>query len=89
MTTQDMIDAVLAGDQVDGVTVYWDTSAPQNIGPAYRVRHADGREESGALIFGCWSQDGCDGYQLEYYFDGDGRYRGPDADGVYPECIIE
>lgn len=31
-----------------------------------------------------WSASKVEGYHLEYYFDGDGRYRGPDADGVEP-----
>ena len=89
MNDQDMIDAVLAGERIDGVTIYWDSSDPQNVGPAYRIERADGRSASGSLNFGCWSADGCDGYQLEDYFDGNGAYRGPDADGVYPEMIIE
>ena len=29
-----------------------------------------------------------DGYHLDDYFDADGRYLGPDADGVEPEVML-
>lgn len=34
-----------------------------------------------------WTTDNADGYDLFAYFDGQGRYLGPDCDGVEP--IVE
>ena len=62
------------------ITIYWDRQDPNNVGAAYRYR--DG-SDSGSLEFIRWSEP-AEGYELENYFDGDGRYLGPDQHGVYP-----
>ena len=61
------------------ITIYWDEQDPANVGAAYRYR--DG-SDSGPLEFVRWSEPV--EYELENYFDGDGRYIGPDQHGVYP-----
>lgn len=83
MKTQDKVNAVARGESVDGVLIVWDDQDACNIGPAFR----DGKE-SGGLEFVGWSgkTDGFenDTYHVAEFFDGDGRYLGPDQHGVYP-----
>jgi len=67
------------------------TQDPTNEGPAYRIGEpGSGQQESGALEFAGWSEDReVEGYVLDAYFDGDGRYLGPDQHGVYPCFAVE
>ena len=69
--------------QESDIEIYWDKQDPANAGTAYRYR--DG-SDSGSLYFVRWSEPE-EGYELEHYFDGDGRYLGPDQHGVYPILV--
>lgn len=96
-TTQDLVAAALRGEptpQGHDVLIYWDVSDPVDVGPAYRIGYADGREESGPLHFRGWASlgegpgaQGVNGYLLDCYFEGGGQYLGPDMDGVYPDLM--
>ena len=71
--------------------IFWDKSDPNNIGPAYRL-YDDGVEvDSGPLEFVGWWKDfkriEVEGYNLHDYFDEDGKFLGPDEDGVCPVLI--
>lgn len=86
-TTQDLIDRALRGEETDPqVVIYWDDQDPQNPGPAYRIGDpASGQQESGALDCVGFSEPSADGIvPLDGYFGRDGRYLGPDQDGLYP-----
>ena len=55
-----------------------------------RIYTADERKN---MTFVCWIDangevNGYDGANMSDYFDADGRYLGPDIDGVYPEIEI-
>jgi len=77
------INAVASGDTISGVLIYWDDTAVNDEGPAYR----DG-DESGAIELAGWGgpADGTEEntYHISDFFGADGRYRGPDRYGVYP-----
>lgn len=81
--TQDKINTVASGEEINSVMIYWDSAAAGNEGPAYR----DG-DESGALEFAGWAGavDGSedDTYHVSNFFGADGKYLGPDQHGVYP-----
>lgn len=82
MTTNEAIKAAAAG-QDSPVEIYWDTQDPSNPGAAYR--YTDG-SDSGACEFVEWSngEQEYGGIYVGEYFDGEGRYQGPDSEGVYP-----
>ena len=75
------------------ITIYWDRAEnPTLAGPAYRDSE-DG--SSGPLEFFEWGKEGMElsffgmdndapGYKIEDYFDSDGKYLGPDSEGIYP-----
>ena len=75
---QSTVDRIAAGEQVDSGEIYWDAMADEP-GPAYRIGG-----ESGGLYHTGWAGGDAEGYDIQYYFDGDGNYRGPDQQGVYP-----
>lgn len=83
MTTNEAINSAAAG-QDSTVEIYWDSQDPSDAGVAYRF--TDG-SDSGPCEFVRWSADDADGYNIGDYFDADGRYQGPDADGVYPVFV--
>ena len=87
MTTTNEINAAAAGKD-STIRIYWDSQDPGNVGPAW----TDGVVSGGCDFVG-WSNgpQGCrwpdkEKYMeaLAEYFDGDGRYTGPDSDGIYP-----
>lgn len=88
-TTQDLINLAAAGEETPvPVEIYWDEQDPENAGPAYRIGEpGSGHQETGEMEFAGWSTNDEDsmGYVLDAYFDGDGRYLGPDGDGVHPQ----
>lgn len=82
MTTAELIEAALKDSTTSGITLYWDTQDPSNVGPAYRTA-----DESGALELLRWEGDAT-GMNVEDFFRGpDGAYLGPDQDGVHPVLI--
>lgn len=63
------------------VELYWDKQDQNNPGPAYR--YLDGSESGPCDVTG-WSDACRPRVSIEDYFDGDGKYLGPDSEGVYP-----
>jgi hypothetical protein len=74
------INGVAAGNSNGEVLIYWDDQNADDAGAAYRTTAG----ESGPLHFEGWSSADANGYELAHYFDSQGEYKGPDADGVYP-----
>jgi hypothetical protein len=84
--------SALRGEPSD-IEIYWDASDPQDPGPAWRTPGDErGGCESGPLDVCGWAslyddtvRQHIEGYQVAHYFDGHGAYRGPDAEGIYPD----
>lgn len=69
--------------RTQGLEIYWDTQDPDNEGAAWRTQSV-----SGSIDHVGWSGDCEIGMNLLDYFGPDGRYIGPDCQGVYPLFLI-
>lgn len=93
MKAQELIESALLSASTDSVTLYWDYSAGEDEGPAFRFSDED--KTSGPLDFQGWLRDGkkvegeeAAGYTVGAFFRGhDGAYLGPDEDGIYPALV--
>lgn len=85
MPIQHAVDLACKG-KPSPVKLYWDKQDPGNTGVAYR--YVDGNVGSGALEYaGLSIVSKFNAEDCEAFFDGDGMYTGPNADGVWPVFV--